>query len=161
MKEAICAIGGLLLAAGAANADITTNAYDAGSTSDDIALSCKQISVGSTSGILGAKCNKEDSDGDVAPAATNINLKQHVACVATADGGYEFAWPTSDSSASADASPSYFAVFVSSDGQDYELGGHCRTTSGNTSDAGVLDLGDITNGLENDDGSLERRSTTT
>ena len=154
----ICAalIGAWLAGAAAAAAvTVTTNSYDASSTSDDIAVSCKEVK--GPGGAISAKCNKADSDGNITPTDAQIEIRQHMACSQNDNGAWEFVWTGNTSSTSPTTTPTDLAVVVSSDGQNYMLEGKCKDSQ-NRYDAAPLDLGDTVIGLENNDGSLARRS---
>ena len=124
----IAAFAALLLAASVAQAGtVTTNGYDANSTSSNIDKSCKELDF-TTTGALKGNCNT----GGENTKSTQLDLTSYAGC----DGG-TLKWGTGLGLVS--PSSSYLAgadIEVSSNGQSYLLSGTCSTSSGAT-DTGV------------------------
>ena len=138
--------------------------YTEGSTDGDIAKSCKDLSVGLSTGVLSATCNKAVSDtgddstpatGTVTTSATTLDLDDVIHCpvVKNSDGlaSSVLAWGTALST------PGDWQLSVSSLGADYIVEAKCTTATGCVFGGSKLDLGDTTNGLKNDAGSLAKR----
>ena len=152
LVAALVALAGLALTGPTAATTVTSNRYDALSTSSDIARSCRELSIAAT-GVLSAKCNKSSS-GSVELHDTTIDMSDNTDCTGNATDGYSLAWATS---ASFDGNVINASVSLSSTGNDYIASGQCKPTGEDASPASTLDLSDTTNGLENDSGSLDKR----
>ena len=147
-----------LLAAGPAGAStpVTTNVYASGSTSDDIALACRDLSVVASTGVLSAACNQGDADGETVLHAASIDLDSVLYCQSNdedEDPIVSIAWGSKTS----DYAPAAWSVAVSSNGSDYHATATCRSSSDMSQAPSQVDLGDTTSGLKNDDGSLAGR----
>ena len=134
----------------------TTNTYDADSTSEDIRLSCKDLTAKATA--VGAvtvvgECNKANSDGAVSAVSTIINISNHAGCHKTRGRGYRVDWGTGSSSAT------MFDGFIllTSTGKSYVFGAYCRDATLTKDGPSGMDIGETTNGLKNDAGSLAKR----
>ena len=130
---------------------VTTSGYDQDSTSEDIAVSCRALQIGSSNGVLSGECNKTSS-GAVSPDSTSIDLDDVIYCV-MATSGPALAWGTT----SYDGSIAGWSVSTDSVGDDYVVSGKCAMTGADTTPTTYLDIGDTTNGLKNSDGDLEKR----
>ena len=136
----------------------TTNTYDSGSTSDNIALSCKDLSItasGTNAGKLSATCNKS-SGGSVVGNSTSIDMDDLVYCYVTTNLGPVIYFGTD----SYDGSISGWSVSASSSGKKYNMGGTCNMDDG-SSGTSVLDISETgtsaSSGLKNTAGKLEKR----
>ena len=135
----------------------TTNTYDSGSTSDNIALSCKDLSItasGTNAGKLSATCNKS-SGGSVVGNSTSINMDDLVYCHVFATGPVIYFGTTTYA-----GSISGWSVSTSSSGKKYNMGGTCNMDDG-SSGTSVLDISETgtsaSSGLKNNAGKLEKR----
>ena len=133
-----------------AGTSVTTNSYSAASTSEDIRASCKEVSVDSQA-TLSAKCNKEDNNGRVSAVSTTIYMPNHVGCQASGRG-YRVKW----GAASANITLVDPLVLLTSTGSSYIFGGYCDANGEKMGPSGE-DIGDTTDGLKNDSGSLAKR----
>lgn len=142
---------------------ITTNSYWYRSTSEDIAESCKDLSVASTTGVVSAECNSGTSDDHISAIGTEYDVDNAIYCPAKTDGTRpDIKWGTQSSS---DAHlPENWQLARSTNGNDYLVSAICVATgvgSSSTTTGGrsTLDLGDTTNGLKNTNGKgkLEKR----
>ena len=134
----------------------TTNLYDATSTSDDIALSCKELSVVSSTGVLSATCNYEDSSGTVTTNSTTIDLDDVFYCRKVA-GRMRRLLTWGSPPANAEPAPESWQAGVSSNGKDYRTDAVCPIPNSSIRPRSGADLGDTSDGLENNAGSLEAR----
>ena len=134
----------------ASGTPVTTNSYSATSTSEDIRASCKEVSVDSQA-TLSAKCNKEDDSGRVSAVSTTIYMPNHVGCQASGRG-YRVKW----GAASANITLVDPLVLLTSTGSSYIFGGYCDANGEKMGPSGE-DIGDTTDGLKNDSGSLAKR----
>ena len=134
----------------ASGTPVTTNSYSATSTSEDIRASCKEVSVDSQA-TLSAKCNKEDDSGRVSAVSTTIYMPNHVGCQASGRG-YRVKW----GAASANMTLVDPLVLLTSTGSSYVFGGYCDANGEKMGPSGE-DIGDTTDGLKNDSGSLAKR----
>ena len=134
---------------------VTTNTYDAKSTSDDIRASCKEVSVSST-GTLSAKCNKKppaSSPGrDPEVVSTTINMLTYVNC-RTRGTSVRVRWGAAETGLTL-VDPH---VLLTSNGKTYIFGGYCEDSDGDKVGPSGVDFGHTTDGLKNNDGSLEKR----
>ena len=130
---------------------VTTSGYDQDSTSEDIAVSCRALQIGSSNGVLSGECNKTSS-GAVSPHNTSIDLDDVIYCE-MATSGPALAWGTT----SYDGSITGWSVSTDSVGDDYVVSGKCAMTGADTTPTTYLDIGDTTNGLKNSDGGLAKR----
>ena len=156
-RVAVAVLAGFALAASgslAQTSSVTTNTYDANSTSEDIRVSCKDLSVNSQ-GTLSAKCNKQnDSTAPQAVSAvsTTISMSTYVNCRSNGRGGYRPQWGAAVSEAQT-VDP---VIVLNSTGSTYYYGAYCLVGSQKTGPSGP-DIGDTTNGLKNNGGSLAKR----
>ena len=150
-------LAGLMLGASGALAQTTTtkttNTYDAESTSDDIRVSCKELSVDSQA-TLSAKCNKSGSTGGVVAVSTTIDMLDYANCL-NKGRGYRVGWGSGPTSITL-VDP---IILLTSNGQSYVFGGRCQLADGTlfSNNHSGMDIGETTNGLENDAGSLDKR----
>ena len=130
------------------SATVTTNIYSASSTSDDIANSCKDLSVVWNTGVLSAKCNYAKNDGTVTARTTSYDLDDAIWCPEPSDGSWPVpAWGSGTSSYHVGV----WQMHVSSDGKNYHVSGACSDTTADYPDERPeLDVGDTTDGLKND-----------
>ena len=151
MIRTLLALLALAVAPLAQASSVTTGGYSASSTSDDIALSCKDVSVGASSGLVEATCN--DGSGT---ASTSYDLDNAVYCAPGTWGSVTtmgLHWGTTVYSGEIRE----WSVTTSSTGTDYIVSGKCYMTGASTADTTTLDLGDTTNGLKNTGGVLGAR----
>ena len=127
----------------------TTNTYKASSTSEDIRISCKELSVNSQA-TLSAKCNKTLDDGTVDAVSTTIDIPTYANC--NHHKGYRINWGAPIAGRTL-VGP--FTIVVTSTGDTYFFLGYCQG-GGKTILSGI-DIGDTTNGFKNDAGSLAKR----
>ena len=148
---AAVALGLLLAAMGVspATADttvVTTNGYTATSTSTDVDASCKDLDM-SGSGTLSGTCNTSGSTSE-----STLDMTSNIACGASAGLSTAIAWRTTQNS--------YFEVsewdiVLNSTGTKYLVEAKCKSRyTSAVAGASTLELGDATNGVENDAGSL-------
>ena len=139
---------------------VTTNIYDAQSTSDDIALSCKNLDMDAElSEMLYAECNKTIDEPKVIGVETNptsIALLHLVQCDSDTDDSAWLEWI--DTTTNTDLVPVELELVVSSDGNDYHLEGKCENVVTEvTLDVDPLSVSDTSDGLENVRGKFEQR----
>ena len=151
----------ILTTAPALATSITTNDYSATSVSEDIAESCKGVSIsttGNTNPTVSAACNKKDSNGDVVTNSTTLNLGSHIWCSGKGVIG-TFTWGQPPANTIARWYPVSWAVELDSTGDNYTVTAKCADSLKikPTTAKQELDLGDTTNGLKNDSGSLAKR----
>lgn len=146
-------LAGLTLGAAGASAQstVTTNSYSTSSTAEDIRASCKEVWVRS-GGLLYAKCNKQDDSGAVSAVSTTIRMPKHANCRTSGDG-YTVQWGPPVTGIKT-VSPE---ITLSSTGNTYILKASCQDADKNKWGPSELDIGDTTDGLENDEGSLAKR----
>ena len=129
---------------------VTTDTYTVGSTSADIALSCKELSIGASDGVVSGGCNR--SDGVV--FGSSVDLDDLVKCALGAtEGSAVIVWATAGLPGHTIGS---WSVSLDSTGDDYIVTAKCRR-GGRVYDASSLDLGDTTDGLKNERGKLKSR----
>ena len=115
-----------LASAPAAADTVTTNAYDAASTSSDIDVSCKDLQF--DQGNIEGECNYADGD-DVSTQATTLVREDGIAC---ASGGRGWKLHFSTEGDPDEVELRNAAVVVSTDGRRYRLKGLCyHPTGGN------------------------------
>ena len=131
------------------NTTKTTDTYDASSTSDDIRLSCKELSA-SSQRTLSAKCNKTLEGGDVGAVSTTINMLTYVNC--SGRWRYKVNW----GSASTNVTLVEPHILLSSTGDNYYFAGYCQGGRGKIGPS-AIDIAEATNGLRNNAGSLAKR----
>ena len=125
---------------------VTTNAYSATSTSTDVDASCKDLDMSST-GTLSGTCNTSGSTND-----STLDMTGNIACGASAGLSTAIAWRTSQNQ--------YFKVtewdiVLNSTGTKYLVEAKCKSRyTSATAGASTLELGDGTNGVDNDSGDL-------
>ena len=152
----VTVLAGLTLgASGALASSVTTNSYSASSTAADIRASCKELFVRS-GGELKAKCNKANERGTVSAVLTYLNMPKYANC--RKDGNtdwYTIQWGEYVTG----IRPTDPAIVVSSTGDTYLLRAGCKDKDGDgTSWAPTtLDIGETTDGLKNDAGSIVKR----
>lgn len=144
-------VGATGLLAPASGTSVTTNTYSATSTSEDIRASCKELSVDSQA-TLSAKCNKEDDSGVVSAVSTTIDMLTYANCQATGRG-YRVKW----GAASANVTLVDPLLLLTSTGSSYVFGGYCVDANNVKTGPSGEDIGDTTDGLKNDAGSLAKR----
>ena len=152
----VAMLAGLTLGANGALAQrsldaVTTNTYSASSTAEDISASCKEMAQRS-GGELSAYCNKADSGGDVSAVWTTLSMPKYANCRTSGDG-YTMQWGEQ----LAGIKPVAPKILLSSTGHTYLLQAGCEDGDGNSWAPTMLDIGDTTDGLENDAGSLAKR----
>ena len=136
-----------------ATTTVTTNVYSATSTSGDIALSCTEFKIGSSSGEVEALCNVE-TDGTISRTGTKIDLDTVIACELQSSGPV-LIWGSW--SATYPGSIESWTVGTDSTGDDYVVSGACALDGASSKPVSSLELSDTTNGLENDGGELDGR----
>ena len=145
----------LALASGAASAQtspagVTTNGYGASNTGSDITTTCKKLKV-DTSGSVSGTCNKwVGGTTGMTYVGTSVSVSGNIHCVAMGQASY-IAWGSTQST---HWSPGSWEVKLNSTGTKYLITAKCSSIGGATASRSSLDLGDSTNGVENDGGSL-------
>ena len=135
--------------AGAQQTTVTTNGYTEDSTSSDIDASCKEI-ASTGAGSVSAKCNKANTD----PVSTTKDVSGNVGCGHSAGIHTAIHWG-SDTTVHWSPKSDSFSVKLDSTGKTYLLSASCISSDGvMTANPTTVELGDSTNGLENDGGSL-------
>ena len=146
----------LLLVAGQASATTTTyttNDYSDTSTSDEVGVSCKAVSIASSTGVVSAKCNKE-TDGEVGTNDTTFDMTTATYCREYNDGsGAGLIW----GSGTTDWTASDWSADVGSNGRHYTASVKCKKAGMPDNDSGLA-ISDNVNGLKNNAGSLEKRT---
>ena len=130
----------------------TTDDYDAQSTSEDMAVSCKNMFLNGQT--IGASCNKKTTSGSIAPHSTTLDLTTVAYC--KDDQGLAntvITWGSGTSSFSMTG----VTIGLDSVGDEYVFTATCKNTAGAQGPAAGLVLSDTTNGLKNNDGSLAKR----
>ena len=148
-------LAGLSLATAGASAQsstsVTTNSYSASSTAEDMRASCKKVWVRS-GGTLYAKCNKADDTGSVSAVSTTLDMPKYANCRASGRS-YTVQWGAGVTGITT-TSPE---IVLSSTGDTYVLEASCKDRDGNKWGPSELDIGDTSDGLKNDKGSLAKR----
>ena len=152
----------LMLGATAVQANsVTSNKYWGNSVSQDIADSCKEVSIGSSTGVLSAKCNQQQAGGDyINMKDTSIDLDTVMYCKCSNNNSLAPAIVWGSSSTNTCTPVTYntsdWKVSTSSTGEDYIVEVQCRRSPG-VGPKHKIDVGDTTNGLKNSTGDLEKR----
>ena len=148
-----------LVAAGAVlAAAVTTNKYVRTSLSEDIAVSCKDVSIGTNDGVLAAKCNRQRASGRIDVNSTSLDLDTAIYCKCDneAETSASLAWGTGAGACTGTTfTPSSWSVTTSSTGADYIVAAACRAPGKGSLSS--IDAGDTADGLKNSSGSLEKR----
>ena len=151
------------IATTATASSVTTNEYYANSVSEDIADSCKDLSVASSTGVVSATCNhyrsSHSDEVDTTDSTYDVDNAVYCKCDNNGQTSASLAWGTG---AGACTIHTFYAndwsLGTSSDGKNYILSGKCTRTSNSSWETTTsLDLGDTSNGLKNDKGSLAKR----
>ena len=155
-KLAATLLAGLLalVCAPAGATGVSTNLYSATSTSEDVAESCTNVTIASSTGVVSASCNK-DTDGTVGVNSTTIDLDDVLYCLVNTDPDYPvvLAWGTTTSH----YTPADWSVSVSSNGYDYHAFATCKRGGDTNEPQSGVSISDTVKGLKNDDGELEGR----
>ena len=146
-----CLVLGADCALARSTSTVTTNSYSTSSTAKDIRASCKEFFQRS-GGELSAKCNKAGSNGTVSAVSTTLNMPTYANCRANGSA-YSVQWGAAETGITT-VSPS---IVLSSTGTTYLLKASCKDGNGDQWGPSTLDIGDTTNGLKNDAGSLKKR----
>ena len=135
---------------------ITTNTYDSTSTSDNIAVSCKNLQIEASTGILDGECNValDTLGGQVVANEHWLDLDTAIHCHTTVDGVVELAFGRS---VSYDGSIKDWKIFVVSTGDGYTVEAECNMNDGTGGTRTALDLGNTTDGLKNEAGAFMLR----
>ena len=135
---------------------ITTNTYDATSTSGNIAVSCKNLEIGSSTGRLDGECNValDTLAGQVVASEHWLDLDTAIYCHTTTEGVVELAFGLS---VSYDGSIKDWKIFVISTGDGYTVEAECNMNDGTGGTRTALDLGNTTDGLKNEAGAFMLR----
>ena len=149
-------LAGLTLGASGAlaqsSSSLTTSTYNARSTAKDIRASCKELSM-SSQGTLSAKCNKRLGTGAVSAVSTTISMPTYASCRSNGRGGYRVLW----GSPAANVQMVDPLVLLTSTGSSYVFGAYCVDANNVRTGPSGIDIGETTDGLENDAGSLAKR----
>ena len=139
----------LALSASADATSVTTNNYTALSLDEDIATSCKAVSIATTR-VVSASCNAL-VDGQFLVKATTIDMWGHTLCEAQSDGKVRLAWGTANDVSEPGFIMHNLEIKLDSAGDDYIMEADCEHVEKqdqSTTDQ-TLDLGDTTKGLKN------------
>ena len=151
----------LMLAATAAQAgSVTSNKYWANSVSQDIADSCKEVSINSSTGVLSAKCNQQQAGGDyinLKDTSLDLDTVMYCKCSNNVVNQATIVWGSSSTNTCAPYNwyTTGWKVNTSSNGNDYTVEVKCKYYS--LESTHWRDVGDTTNGLKNSTGDLEKR----
>ena len=131
---------------------ITTSTYDATSTSDDVAVSCQQLKINSSTGVIDATCNKSTDNG-ISGNGSKLDMDTVVYCKTTYSAEGNLDWGTSSYTGSIGS----WTIHLDSTGDDYVVTATCKMDGQSGSHASSIDIGDVTRGLKNDGGDLVKR----
>ena len=151
-RYAIALAAALALAFGAASAQadtVVTNTYNASSTASDIYKSCTDLKADST-GTVSGKCNKE-TDGVVNTNDTTISVSGNIKCGMSQGSDTANTWGSTQNTY---WKPASWKVELNSTGAKYLISAQCTSLYGVKATASSLELGDSTNGIENDGGDF-------
>ena len=150
---ALVAAPPVLAQCGSATGVVTTSGYTAGSTSEDVDISCAcaEFDSGNPDKLL-MGCNGMDGDSqDIGLNSTGAELDYYVVCKEQTDGTWAIAWKVP---ANWDGAIESWGVGTNSTGSDYQVSAKCRPTGSSSAyDATTLMLGD---GMKNNLGALAR-----
>ena len=153
-----------MAAGGAAATTVTTNAYYASALGSDIAESCKEVEIDSTSGDVSAECNKQGyTDDNIYPVDASYDVDDLVYCKPSSSGlsssltfGSGSSTGSSGSTSEDTWTPEGWSVSTSSSGKDYIVSATCKAASVHKNSSS-FDLGDTSKGLKNEGGTLKKR----
>ena len=142
---------------------VTTNLYYSTSVNGDIADSCKDISVASSTGVVSAKCNHyaHSHSEQVISSTTTLDVDDVLYCKCDDLGSTSasLTWGTGSGACTVGTYvPTNWTLGTSTDGKNYIIGARCtRTDNSWVYTTHSLDLGDTSDGLQNSSGSLAGR----
>ena len=165
LTAALMALATLAVTAPAVASSVTTNEYYHTYTDEDIAKSCKDVSVASSTGVVSATCNhyRSSTSDEVDQYDSTYDLDNAIYCKCdntVTQLRATMSWGDGSSGACPTQvfEPADWSVSVSSDGKNYMIKGTCKPQQAGGFDKTVtLDMGDTSNGLKNSSGSLAAR----
>ena len=142
----------------------TTNLYWKNNVAEDIAKSCKDVSVASTTGVVSATCNhyRSSTSDEVDQYDSTLDLDDEIYCKcdhAISQLSSHLSWGDGAGACTGTIyNPKSWSMALDSTGKKYIVTATCSTTqSGGVDRTTSLNLGHTTKGLKNSSGSLAGR----